>query len=112
MFNDEENNSSKEVLLLGELLKSLRKDKQYSCLMICRKINKLIITENSVKIDIDDNYKEELLNNEKNISLLTSFFKSKNLDYKIDDKMAVEDEIDKLNFWLGGKLIIKSIKNV
>lgn len=110
--NDDVDNSKNEVLLLGELLKYLRENKEFSCLMVCRKINKLILNGNVVEVDIGDEYIEEISSNERHVSLISNFFKSKNLDYKIKGKIVIENDIDRLNAWFGGKLVIKPIKNV
>lgn len=101
-----------DIVLLGELLKHLRETKELSCLMLCRKINKLSVQNNVVEVDIDDSYIEELSLNDKYVLLLTEFFKNKNLDFKIKGKIVIQSDVDRLNMLLGGKLIIKHTKNV
>ena len=106
---DFSNNSFQDngFILLGELLKFLRESKELSCLMLCRKISNIIVNNNVAKIDTDESVASELCNNEKYYKLLTEFFKSKSLDFKISEKIVVESDIDRLNTLLGGKLIIK-----
>lgn len=80
--------------------------------MICRKINHIILNNGVAEIDMQDDLEKEILSNEKYISVLKDFFKSKNLDFKIKEKIVVKNDADELNKLLGGKLIIKHIKNV
>ena len=80
--------------------------------MVCRKINKIEIFEKTAKIDIQDDLKKELAENEKYQSILKIFFKNKNLDYNFNEKNVEENDLDKLKLIFGEKLIIKHTKKV
>lgn len=101
------------IMLLGELLKYLRVTKNFSSLMICRKIKNIILNNGVAEIDFEtDSDLSEFLNNEKYASILNEFFSSKSLSYKVKEIIKTESDIDKLNKLLGGKLVVKHSKNV
>ena len=101
------------LMLLGQLLKYLRVSKNFSSLMICRRIKNITLSNNVAEIDFEsDSDLSEFLGNEKYKSILEEFFSSKNLSYKVKEIIKTESDIDKLNKLLGGKLIVKHSKNV
>ena len=73
--------------------------------MICRKINELLINDGVVEIDCEDC--DEIFSNENYNEILKKFFAEKNLDLKQKPKEKEENNIEKLNRLLGGKLVVK-----
>ena len=113
VFGDNSSKQDSGIMLLGQLLKYLRDSKNFSSLMICRKIKNINLNGTVAEIDFEtDNDLSEFLNNEKYRVILDEFFSSKNLSYKVKEIIKTESDIDILNKLLGGKLVIKHSKNV
>lgn len=105
------NNKSKivsgDLVILGELLKYLRESKNFSTLMVCRKIKSISVADGIAEIDFGtESDSDEYLSNEKYGEILREFFKSNGLGMKVKQFIKQESEADKLNLLLGGKLVI------
>lgn len=101
------------LLVLGELLKYLRESKNFSSLMVCRKIKTITVENNLAEIDFEtESDLKEFSLNERYVSTVKEFFDSKGLGIKLKEIIQVESDAEKLNKLLGGKLVIKHSKNV
>ncbi|MBQ8425533.1 MAG: hypothetical protein IJX17_05890 [Clostridia bacterium] len=113
VFGGEISKPDEGIKLLGELLKYLRETKNFSTLMICRKIKSIILSNKIAEIDFEtDMDLKEFSDNERYGETISEFFKTKSLGYKVKQFVKKESDADKLNKLLGGKLVIKHIKNV
>ena len=108
-FEIEEKDKTENVglKLLGELLGFLRQTKEMSTLMVCRQIKNIECKNNVAIIDSDDSWVAELETNDRHSAVLRKFFESRGLGFKIKEKQTEENDVDKLNRLLGGKLVIK-----
>lgn len=113
VFGGEISKPDEGIKLLGELLKYLRETKNFSTLMICRKIKSIVLSNSVAEIDFEtDMDLKEFSENERYGETISEFFKTKSLGYKVKQFVKKESDADKLNKLLGGKLVIKHIKNV
>lgn len=96
-----------EVKILGELLRHLRMTKAMSLLMVCRQITSTKLVGNILELFSNDEQILELEKNEKYNSELTTFFKERNLGFKVILIKNSSAELDELKRLLGAKLIIK-----
>jgi hypothetical protein len=113
VFGGEPSKPDEGIKILGELLKYLRETKNFSTLMICRKIKSIILSNKIAEIDFEtDMDLKEFSDNERYGETISEFFKMKSLGYKVKEFVKKESDADKLNKLLGGKLVIKHIKNV
>lgn len=106
-IQEKEKTENSGLKLLGELLGFLRQSKEMSTLMVCRQIKNIECKNNIAVIDSDDAWITELATNERHSIVLRKFFESRGLGFKIKEKQTEENDIDKLNRLLGGKLVIK-----
>ena len=97
------------LVLLGELLKTLRENKDFTVLMTCRKITKIEFDGKVAVIDYEDDSVKDLVSNEKYYAVMQEFFNKKGLSFRLKEKIQQENDRDKLNKLLGGKLVLKSI---
>ena len=97
------------LVLLGELLKTLRQNKDFTVLMTCRKITKIEFDGKVAVIDYEDDSVKDLVSNEKYYAVMQEFFNKKGLSFRLKEKIQQENDKDKLNKLLGGKLVLKSI---
>ena len=97
------------LVLLGELLKTLRQNKDFTVLMTCRKITKIEFDGKVAVIDYEDDSVKDLVSNEKYYAVMQEFFNKKGLSFRLKEKIQQENDRDKLNKLLGGKLVLKSI---
>lgn len=97
------------VLILGELLNHLRKNKLMSLLMICRNIKKIEIDGNVAVLDFGQNQSFDA----KAWADIEAFFSGKGMSCKIKEQKMILSDIQKLNNLLGGnlKIINKSFEN-
>ena len=91
--------------LLGELLSYLRENRLMQLLLICRQIQKIEIIGTVAEISADEDL-SELNENENFKAELVKFFASKNLGYKIKEKVKTVSAEDELRALLGNKLKI------
>lgn len=96
-----------EVKILGELLRYLRTTKAMSLLMVCRQITSTKLIGNILELFSNDEQILELEKNEKYNAELTTFFKERNLGFKVILIKNSSAELDELKRLLGAKLIIK-----
>lgn len=106
--NENEANSMK---VLGELLLTLRKNKSMSLLMLARQISKIEFEGKTAVIYSDDKDIINLQRNERYYAEVLSFFESKGLSFRVQEKQEETTEIDELKRLLGKKLVIKGLKN-
>ena len=92
--------------LLGELLSYLRKNKEMSALMHCRQIKTIAVSDGIAELSGDDDSLAELETNEKLHEVLTEFFESKHLKFKVKEKVNESKDLDELKSLLGSKLKI------
>ena len=92
------------LVLMSELLRTLKKNMDFTVLMTCRKIKSISIEGNVAVIDYDDESVKNLVTNEKYYAVMQEFFKQKGLSFKLKEKSVQENPKDKLNKLLGGKL--------
>ena len=97
------------LVLLGELLKTLRQNKDFTVLMTCRKITKIEFDGKVAVIDYEDDSVKDLVSNEKYYAVMQEFFNKKGLSFRLKEKIQQENDREKLNKLLGGKLVLKSI---
>ncbi len=114
MFSDKSSASKSDELnplkLLGALLGELRKTKEMSLLMVCRSISKLEIVGKQVVIFGEDNDVLELQTNERFRSVISKFFADRGLTFSVNEQKENTEDLDKLKFLLGSKLVIKNQK--
>ncbi len=91
--------------MLGELLSYLRENRLMQLLLICRQIQKIEIVGSIAEISADEDL-SELNDNENFKTELVKFFGSKNLGYKIKEKVKTVSAEDELKALLGNKLKI------
>ncbi len=91
--------------LLGELLSYLREKRLMQLLLICRQIQKIEIEGTVAEIFADEDL-SELNKNENFKTEMDKFFGSKNLSYKIKEKVKTVSAEDELKALLGNKLKI------
>lgn len=94
------------LIVLSELLKTLRENKDFAVLMTCRKIKSIEVKNGLAVIDYDEDSVKDLVSNEKYYSVMQEFFNSKNLSFKLKEKIERENDREILNKLLGGKLKI------
>lgn len=92
------------LVLMSELLRTLKQNMDFTVLMTCRKIKSISIEGNVAVIDYDDESVKNLVTNEKYYAVVQEFFKQKGLSFKLKEKSVQENPKDKLNVLLGGKL--------
>lgn len=92
------------LVLMSELLRTLKQNMDFTVLMTCRKIKSISIEGNVAVIDYDDESVKNLVTNEKYYAVMQEFFKQKGLSFKLKEKSVQEKPKDKLNKLLGGKL--------
>ncbi len=105
--SDRESAEAVSIKLLGDLLLTLRKNKSMSLLMLARQISKIEIEGKVAVIYSDDKDIILLQTNERYAKEVQSFFESKGLSYKVQEKKEEKTEIDELKRLLGRKLVIK-----
>ena len=91
--------------LLGELLSHLRENRLMQLLLICRQIQKIEVNGSVAEIFADEDL-SELNENETFKIELNKFFGSRNLSYKIKEKIKTVSAEDELKALLGNKLKI------
>ncbi len=95
------------IKIFGELLAQIRESREMSLLMLCRHITQIKIIGTEAEIDASVEVSKQLSQNESYFNVLKNFFKSRGLGFRFKQAVAVESDLDKLKFLLGGKLEIR-----
>lgn len=95
------------IKILGELLVQLRKNRSMSLLMLARQISKIEFEGKTAVIYSDDKDIVELNKNEKYFAEVSSFFESKGLSFRVQEKIEDNSKLEELKRLLGRKLVIK-----
>lgn len=93
--------------LLGELLFFLRQNKIMSTLMLCRQIEKIIITKDIAELVSNKSDISDLVKVEKHKLELDKFFAGKGLGFKVKEMIKNKTSVDVLREFFGDKLIVE-----
>lgn len=114
VFDENNANDSKHeqgelnsIKILGELLVQLRRNRSMSLLMLARQISKIEFEGKTAVIYSDDKDIVELSKNEKYFAEVSSFFESKGLSFRVQEKIEDNSKLEELKKLLGRKLVIK-----
>lgn len=93
--------------LLGELLFFLRQNKLMSTLMLCRQIEKIIVTKDIAELVSNKSDISDLVKVEKHKLELDKFFVGKGLGFKVKEMVKNKTSVDVLREFFGDKLIVE-----
>ena len=101
------NKTEEQEELLGDLLFFLRQNKLMSTLMICRQIEKILVTNGMAELVANKADISDLDKNEKHKIELDKFFGERGLGFKVKELVKNKTSADVLREFFGDKLIIE-----
>lgn len=95
------------MIMLGELLRFIRKEKLMSLYLTIKNAKDVTVTEKNIEILLEERDYLEISSNESHVEVVKKFFGDKGFSVKFNELRRENPDLERLNALLDGKLVIK-----